>query len=366
MPVIGAASEPPNKYAGLVSAIDQLPAVGPGQSDPPALPTIGPTAAPPSNVPMTDAYNPAIADELTAPEPYTGGGADSTLIQSGQPYGHQGTAAALPVISPLAQSEQKLSDLVNKDYSKGQYRRPDGSLTSHPTTDGVPNEVVTAPGKDRAKKWSLGSKILNAVEGWATGGLAEGVRGATDRNYQAKLKDASDFRELLPKINAEQQIAARDAATAGAYARPAIAKAEHERKSAADTARANYWDGVLSARKARLDLSKDQLNDLTTYRQSLIENGAKQTDAKIKQIDEVIRHNQVSEKQQAANEAGRNTRANTTQAAMNNRQQITIAAQKEAAAVRAAETKGNQAEAQAARERLAKLKQLYDGLQGDQ
>lgn len=336
VPYVGDAPAVPLTTNNAIPTIDQLqPHPVP---DAPMLPAIAPTAAVTPVLPAIAATDP------------------NTPID----------VPAIPAISPqLAQSEQQLSDLVNKDYSKGQYRRPDGSLTSHPMTNGVPNEVVTAPGKDRAKKWSTASKILNGLEGWLLGGAVEGVRGATDRNYQAKLRDDRDIASLLPKITAQQQIAARDAATAGAYERPAIAKAELQRKAALDTAREKYWNRKADQNDLKQATNDDLIQMRDKWMVSKDQNDKRRLDIVEKELGERQRHNQVSEKQAVTNEQGRNTRAATTQTGMNKRQQITIAAQKEAAAVRAAEAKGNQAEAQAARERLAKLKQQYD-LEGTQ
>jgi hypothetical protein len=351
----------PNKYAGLVNSLDQLPAIAPGQPTP--LPDI---------TPNTTAVRQPIADEPPPPIAVTPVATPAT------------DASTVPTISPILQAEQdRLTGLFNKDYSPGQYRRADGTLTSHPTTKGgklppidqlgaisdasaagnkydpsapIANEIVQAPGKDRAQKWSLRDKILNAIEGWATGGLAEGIRGATDRNYQAKLKDQSDIARLLPQINAQQQIEARNAATAGAIARPAIARDELQRKAALDAAREKYW----TRRADQNDLKQATQEDLIQLRDKWMTskdvNDKRRLDVVEKELGERVRHNQVSEKQASTNEIGRNTRFGTAQQNQMTRQQIGIAANKAAADLKAAVASGQMERAAQLRKELEDYK----------
>ncbi len=119
---------------------------------------------------------------------------------------NQAPQQTLPAIEPPTTPEQELADVNNKRYNKGVWRNPEtGETTSKPNKPGF-TEVVTAPGKDRDKRWSTWDKIGSALVGWATGGLAGGIKAATDRNYFEKMGDQFQRERLLPQIAAKQQI----------------------------------------------------------------------------------------------------------------------------------------------------------------
>ena len=182
----------------------QLPAITPMEDPPPpaaALPATA-TALPPITPEPPD----ALATSGTGASPYQTDEAlmrDRVVDTPPPPI-----VATLPPIgpSPRAALEKELAAVDTKRYNKGVYRNPvTGETTNNPNKEGF-SEVVTAPGKDRDKKWSIWDKIGSALIGWAGGGLAGGIRGATDRNFMEKLGDENQRARLLPQIAAEQQI----------------------------------------------------------------------------------------------------------------------------------------------------------------
>lgn len=118
----------------------------------------------------------------------------------------------------------------------------------------------------------------------------------------------------------------------------ATARAESARKSQADANRSKYYDGILRDRARGRELTATQIEDLRGYREWLMQNGDKNTEAKIRQIDErlkdydldreeKVRHNKVTEGQgqarvdnQRAAEGGRAERAQQRLAGMSERQ----------------------------------------------
>jgi len=89
-------------------------------------------------------------------------------------------------------------------------------------------------GADRDKKWSTWDKIASGIVGWAQGGLAGGIKAATDRNFFEKMGDQNTRARLLPQIAANQKIAEGEAVIGQKRAQPILAAAEIERKIAAD------------------------------------------------------------------------------------------------------------------------------------
>jgi hypothetical protein len=133
---------------------------------------------------------------------------------NGAPPISTGTGVSAPAIppealiaqSPRAQLGRQISDIQLKDYSPGVYRNPvTGETTNKRNKEGF-SEVVREPGRDRDKKWSFAEKLGGALLGWASGGLAGGVKGATDRNFFEKLGDQQKLQRLAPAYERQQSI----------------------------------------------------------------------------------------------------------------------------------------------------------------
>lgn len=159
-------------------------------------------------------------------------------------------APAVPasaILSPRAQLESQIADVQGRRYNKGVYRDDAGNLTDNPKM--AVGEPVIAPGKDRDKKWSLGEKIAGALEGWFNGGLAGGIRGATDRNYFEKQGDQTQLKRLVPALAERQQI---DTFNTGEQAKQANIQNVYDdnarqyedllRKKDKDAATTAYWN----------------------------------------------------------------------------------------------------------------------------
>lgn len=143
-------------------------------------------------------------------------------------------------------------------------------------------------------------------------------------------------------------------------------RAELERKREADANKAAYYKGLLEDKKLGRELQDYQIADLRTYREFLMSNGVRNTDARIKQIEAKLEDADLDRKSREMQTDSRiksqEKIAGLRESSTNRRQQIAIEAQKVAAAVQAAETAGRQKEAIEARERLAKLKAEDDAL----
>lgn len=173
-------------------------------------------------------------------------------------------APTVPVVAPRTRTplEEDFAEITGKRYNKGVYRNPEtGETTNNPRKPGF-TEVVTEPGKDRDKKWSLGEKIAGGLIGWAKGGLAGGIAGATDRNFFEKQGDQQQLKRIVPALQAEQQIEAKNADIYAKQERPAIARAELRRKIAADKRRFDNQTAALEAKgKAESDKWKPYVDE---------------------------------------------------------------------------------------------------------
>lgn len=125
-----------------------------------------------------------------------------------------------------------------------------------------------------------------------------------------------------------------------------------QRKTDADIENAK---GILADKTRGRDLQERSIRSLENYREYLIENGVKMTDARIKQIDERLKDYDEDRKL-------RLDLAGMRESGQNRRQQIEIQAKKELQAIRDAAAAGRQTEAAAARERLARLKTELEAL----
>jgi hypothetical protein len=143
----------------------------------------------------------------------------------------QPTPPAIYPVPRSASTQEEINAIRDKDYSKA-------------VMDEQGN-VVKPAGVNRDKKWSTLEKIGNAAMGFLVGagqgglggGIVEGVRGATDRNYNEKLADKRQLAELYPRQKQEQQQEvfqatqqARQAQTNDILRRPEKEKQEREAK----------------------------------------------------------------------------------------------------------------------------------------
>jgi hypothetical protein len=258
--------------------------------------------APQGDYPVTAESQP-IGTEVT-PRPY-----EPMPVNPNAPNQTQASINPTDATYPVPRTLQRsVNELLNKDY--GRYTNPDtGEVTL---------------GKDRDKKWSLkdkiGSALLGVAKGLAQGGplgaLVGGVEAGTDRNYLEKQQDNKDLRNLLPKLKQQQENEAFDMAQNVKQSQIDNYISDNERlrdeltrKTEADNVKKNYYEGILADKQKGRSLSAQQIDDLQTYRAWLMQNGDSNTQQKIRQIDETIRHNQAGEKQQSVNEQGRNSRA---------------------------------------------------------
>lgn len=91
-------------------------------------------------------------------------------------------------------------------------------------------------------------------------------------------------------------------------------EADVERKRIADANKAKYYEGVLDDKRKGRELREQEIEGLKEYRKFLIENGTRNTDAKIRQIDERLKDYDLDRQSRETiarmTEAGRNARAN--------------------------------------------------------
>jgi hypothetical protein len=197
-----------------------LPVIGPTPTNPvnPApvaqfpspvtTPGFNPNAGPIPGIETLGGYQPtepAQLPQITPPAPAsseTGPTAALPVIGPDVTTRERVVAEPPPITRPLT-PEQKLAALDAKDYSIQKDE----------------NGNVIHRGKNRDKKWSLADKILSAVAGWATGGLAGGIKAGTDRNYFEKMGDQFQRERILPQIAAKQQIGKYESDVADAQKR---------------------------------------------------------------------------------------------------------------------------------------------------
>ncbi len=119
--------------------------------------------------------------------------------------------AAVYPVPRSASTQAEINAIRDKDYSKA-------------VIDEQGN-VVKPAGANRDKQWSTLEKIGNAAMGFLVGvgqgglggGIVEGVRGATDRNYNEKLADKKQLAQLYPQMKQEQEQEANQARTDNIY-----------------------------------------------------------------------------------------------------------------------------------------------------
>jgi hypothetical protein len=273
----------------------------------------------------------------------------SGIVPPQRPVAMDGPRTEPHTISPM----MAVSDEV------GNYTAPPPSRG----TQGRIDEIIGKDyrGKDRDKKWSIGDKILSGLSGMFNGdGL---IPAATDRNYMEKQADKREMSRLVPQV--QQQRQAEGFETDQKYKQTQIdlapVKVEQNQQKIDNTAEDKQRTYDLRVRTQGWK-EKDKLEYHQLEREKLEALKQNRTDVyelAVRRQVEIERSNKAKEEDR---DLDREVKVEKEQG-VNRRQQITIQAQKEAAAVRAAEQKGMAAEAQAARERLLKLQQEYKGLQ---
>lgn len=157
---------------------------------------------------------------------------------------------------PSVETQDRINAIYNKDYSKAQYDEQ--------------GNLIKPAGADRDKKWSTLEKIGNAATGFLLGlsrgglggGIAEGVRGATDRNYNEKLDDQRELNRLYPRLSQQQQAEQQQRQAELQTAQIGAAKI----RPALEQRRINQRDTELELRRSRQDvqaLNAEQKNALS-------------------------------------------------------------------------------------------------------
>lgn len=297
-----------------------------------------------------------------------------------------------PPQSP-SQAEQEYEQASGVPYSfyPGSAQADNNATVSAPTEMGVPSSdprIGTDPRllayderekllregpKRESKLWRrlVGGALRGFGIGMANGGNAAAGAGGAIANalgegfspgYNQKMRLPQNLDRVNQQIagyeqerQADQAYRRQEADIVGAQQRPIIAREELERKKRVDDAKIEQAKNILADKTQGRKLQERQIASLERYREWLIENGAKLTDARIKQIDERLKDADLDRD-------ARIKIAGMTQEGQDRRQQIEIAAKKELQIIRDAAATGRQAEALAARERLAKLKAELDGL----
>jgi len=156
------------------------------------LPAAQPTPTPPLN--LSNAPNvavPVFTPTVEQPvQPVAPTVAVPVITPQDEPKPVQ-TPVAVPQISALQRLQNEQNELASKDYSKPIYAK-DGTL-------------IKPAGKDRDSKWSTVEKVLSFIEGWATGGLAQGIKNSTNRNFNEQKNDLNRMQAIAPLIQQAQQ-----------------------------------------------------------------------------------------------------------------------------------------------------------------
>lgn len=116
-------------------------------------------------------------DEMMAPE---------ALAGNTNPAPSDAPKIAEQQQSGLAKLRNQANDLYNRDYSKAEFDE-NGELIKH-------------AGKDRDKNWTTWDKIGSFADGMMKGGIVEGIRAGTDRNYFEKQRDNRELAGIAPKL----------------------------------------------------------------------------------------------------------------------------------------------------------------------
>lgn len=205
---------------------------------------------------------------------------------------------------------------------------------------------------------SLGAMLGSGLGG----GIAGGVAGAFDRNTDEKMgneislareydKYKRQFEREQSAIDADQKNRKAEADIANVEAMPGLRQAEIDRKTKADEARAENAKAILADKARGRELTARQIDDLAKYRDYLITNGTRMTDARIKQIDERLKDYDLDRQ-------SRERIAGQTQAGLDRRQRIAEAGRAARQAFNDAAKRGQMAEA-------AKHKADYERLKAE-
>jgi hypothetical protein len=137
--------------------------------------------------------------------------------------------------------------------------------------------------------------------GSAVGGAGAGVVGGSiDPTTDERIGNEMNLAKLLPQYqqqfgletqrdDVDQKNRKQEADIAIAEATPGLRADEARRKRAADQAKAENAKAILADKAKGRELTGRQIDDLARYRDFLIENGTKKTDATLKQIEERLK-----------------------------------------------------------------------------
>jgi hypothetical protein len=276
---------------------------------------------------------------------------------------------------PADQKYNQIMELLGRDYSKRKNPGYDASDPNSQQYNYGKDYDKTHNWKDVLRGIGLGAlqaganapagastgRLLGNILGGAAGG---GVSAGVDRNADNKMLDELKLRQMLPEYQTAyglEQQRTNDAlkqnqirtATDNINVDNTRMQADLERKKAADASKDKYYTGLLKEKS----LTREQTQALRTRALDLRESGQNEkADEYDRKATEQERHNQVTEKQAATNEQGRDTRFGTAQQNQMSRQQIGIAAKLAAANLKAAVASGQMERAAQLRKELEDYK----------
>lgn len=135
-------------------------------------------------------------------------------------------------------------------------------------------------------------RLAEALGGGIAGGFQGGFDPSVDERRAREMQLAQmdqQIAETERQRELELQTRQKEAAIADIEARPELKAREIARKEEADRQKRAYNEQLLADKKRGRDLTETQINDLRTWRQHLMEQGAKVNEAKIRQIDERLK-----------------------------------------------------------------------------
>jgi hypothetical protein len=224
--------------------------------------------------------------------------------------------------------------MTKKQARRAQQNAKDDAFNSLPLEE---KQQKLLAGEGPAEHSLLRRLGEGALRGLARGGLGGAVTGAAVEGFFPGMNREQNAQDELPKVNA--QIAAKNAAIKTDQDQQ-YRKAQTEtiynddkqhadalkEKTDMDNSRVRYWNRKADQGDLKL-ASADELMQLRDkWMTSKDANDKRRLDTVDKELTERQRHNQVTEKQAATNETGRNARSNTSISAANSRQTDSIKA----------------------------------------
>jgi hypothetical protein len=227
----------------------------------------------------------------------TGGDAITTTNQ--MPSAEPQARPLIPMIAPevrtpVQETQSRIDEIYGKDYS---IKKDDEGNVIH-------------RGKDRDKKWSLGDKILSGFMGAFNGdGI---IPAATDRNYMERQADKRELGQLVPQVKQQQQ--AEDFGRDQKYKqtqieinqiKPEVMLKDAETKAERVRVTAKYNDLRAKLGQQKADDWKWAQEALIEHRKGTLVLRQEQVDLLERRIQEIERHNKVTEEDTDLNRESR-------------------------------------------------------------